>query len=196
MVVSRNVLSFPYKIHCSPLKRKGGYGTDSAFIDADELEDKLDFDSSDDEQVAKRKNLKAKKSALAESSSESEGEREEGIPKSKKRKQALESLENETIFESNSLISTVIIEPFSLSRSSSPDLQSRVFDGEGKPVYAINPDGNKSSKSGIDKGKKRVKNKPAMRMKMSRTDKRDRATGGKKEVRERGAGTGTKSSRK
>ncbi|KAK4701437.1 ribosomal RNA-processing protein 17, partial [Phenoliferia sp. Uapishka_3] len=80
-------------------------------------------------------------------------------------------------YENAELVTTVVIEEFTLSRSNSPvddhrrDSASPEAEGAKKKV---------NSGGTGEKHKKRVRNKPAYRPKMTREDKKARATGGKK----------------
>lgn len=68
-----------------------------------------------------------------------------------------------------------MIEDFTLSRSASPvDERQHDSDSDGAPRKKA------ASGSTGEKHKKRVRNKPAYRPKMTREDKKARATGGKK----------------
>ena len=85
---------------------------------------------------------------------------------------------DETAYEGGDILTTVVVEPMSLSRSptpeSIPDLvyhdpdagATTTTKGSSQPIAVIH--------------KRRIKNKPQMRPKMSREDKKARATGGKK----------------
>lgn len=108
-----------------------------------------------------------------ESDDESGSEDEEGGEEGeKKRKKGVVEAE----YETSGLITTVLIESFSLSRSPSPNPQGSPPPGG----YEPDEDGMKSTRvSGSTSSKKRVKNKPQFRPKMSRSDKKERATGGK-----------------
>lgn len=74
-------------------------------------------------------------------------------------------------YESSELRTTVHIEPLSFSRSPSP---------EPLPFLPLSTSSKPSTSSGEQSHKKRIKNKPQFRPKMSREDKKERATGGKK----------------
>lgn len=67
-------------------------------------------------------------------------------------------------------MTTVVVEPMSLSRSPTPEppnLSAALYDkGAAQPAASVH--------------KRRIKNKPQMRPKMTREDKKARATGGKK----------------
>ncbi|KAL8293389.1 hypothetical protein RQP46_000090 [Phenoliferia psychrophenolica] len=85
----------------------------------------------------------------------------------------------EAAYESAELITTVVIEDFTLSRSASPvsDRGSSPEAGGGEPRKKTTGAGGGGTG---EKHKKRVRNKPAYRPKMTREDKKARATGGKK----------------
>ncbi|KDE04658.1 hypothetical protein MVLG_04956 [Microbotryum lychnidis-dioicae p1A1 Lamole] len=79
-----------------------------------------------------------------------------------------------TTFESTDLVTTVAIEPFSLSRSPSPALPlDRDLPPPPPPRSTSTPTTTSSTH------KRRVKNKPVARMKMSSAEKKERATGSK-----------------
>lgn len=88
---------------------------------------------------------------------------------------------DETAYEANDLVTTVVVEPFSLSRSASPILRARSLSGSPGPG---DDEGEKKSagpKMAISSAhKRRIKNKPQSRVKMTREDKKERAKGGKK----------------
>lgn len=86
---------------------------------------------------------------------------------------------DEATYEASDLITTVVVEPFSLSRSASPILRARSDSGSPGPEG----EGVEEKKKRMEirsVHKKRVKNKPQSRPKMSRDDKKERAKGGKK----------------
>lgn len=88
----------------------------------------------------------------------------------------------EAAYESTELVTTVLVESFALSRSSSPVFyrspspDSADPDAVGKPRKAKPP---VVGEGGAPSAKKRVRNKPQFRPKMSREDKKARATAGK-----------------
>ena len=132
------------------------------------------YDSSDDDKPKKKK-----KPRHADSDDDSPFADE---PTSKPKPKS--SLHQESAYESLDLVTTVSIEPFSFSRSSSPVARPVTLNADGEAIYPEQDGANafKSSKSGVNAGKKRVKNKPAARVKMTRVEKRDRATGGKRKA--------------
>ncbi|SCV74001.1 BQ2448_6431 [Microbotryum intermedium] len=77
-----------------------------------------------------------------------------------------------TTFESTDLVTTVALEPFSLSRSPSPSLPLDLDLPPPPPPKSTTP-------STSSTHKRRVKNKPVARMKMSSAEKKERATGSK-----------------
>jgi ribosomal RNA-processing protein 17 len=86
----------------------------------------------------------------------------------------------EAEYETSGLITTVLVESFNLSRSPTPERHPSRSPPPGG--YEVDEDGKgmKSTRvSGSVSSKKRVKNKPQFRPKMSRADKKERATGGK-----------------
>lgn len=163
-----------------PGEQQGRSGTIaySHFVDAGAPLSDLDYDSSDDEVVAKKK---AKTSAF-------EDEEPESLPR-----QSTSKALQQQAYESLDLITTVSVEVFSLSRSSSPSGQpTPVMNADGEVIYPENDENShKSSKSGISAGKKRVKNKANMKVKMTRSDKRARATSGKNKKDGNGGFLGT-----
>ena len=89
---------------------------------------------------------------------------------------------DEATYEAADLITTVVVEPFSLSRSASPVLRARSVSDSPPPTRGDDDGEEKKKKvTAINSiHKKRVKNKPQSRPKMSREDKKERAKGGKK----------------
>lgn len=85
----------------------------------------------------------------------------------------------EEAYETSDLITTVLVESFTLSRSNSPERHP----SRSPEPYEVDEDGKgmqSSRPSGVENAKKRVRNKPQYRPKMTREDKRERATGGKR----------------
>lgn len=127
------------------------------------------------------RNAKALYGDHSDEDSEDEGEDSDASSSRLQAPGAQELLVRTAAYETTELVTTVSIEPFSLSRSSSPANELDLNE-DGEVVYPdAGPNSMKSTHAtGAGASKKRVKNKPAFRPKMSRSDKKDRATGGKK----------------